>query len=183
MKTNPPGFRNPHSRANRVGRLLWSVVYLVAFRPTPWFMGAWRTWLLKMFGAKVRGFARFHSSCRVWAPWLLEVGDQVYVDLNVNLYNAYGIRLGDRVVISQNAFLCSASHDYTDPAYALIGGKIAVGDDAWIAADVFVGPGVTIGAGTVVGARAVVVKDTPPWTVVAGHPARVLKERKLNDAK
>lgn len=182
MRTNPSGFRNPHTRANRMARLLWHAVWLIAFRPTPWFMGAWRSWLLRCFGAKI-GFARFDASCKIWAPWLLEVGREVYVDMNVNLYNAYGITIGDRVVISQNVFLCSASHDYKDPEYALIGGKITVNDDAWIAADAFVGPGVTIGAGTVVGARAVVVKDTPPWVVVAGHPARVLKERKLNDAK
>ena len=178
MKTNPSGFRTPHTRGNRAARLLWHVVWLLLFRPTPWFMGAWRSWLLKLFGAKI-GFARFHASCRVWAPWLLECGNEVYIDMNVNLYNAYGIAIGDRVVISQNVFLCSASHDYKDPEYALIGGKIVVGDDAWIAADVFIGPGVKIGNGTVVGARAVVVKDTPEWVVVAGHPARVLKERKL----
>jgi putative colanic acid biosynthesis acetyltransferase WcaF len=182
MKTNPSAFRNPHTRANRIARLLWRVVWLVAFRPTPWFMGAWRTWLLKLFGAKI-GFARFSSSCKVWAPWLLEVGREVYVDMDVDLYNVFGIAIGDRVVISQSAFLCGASHDYKDPAYSLIGGKIIVGDDVWIAADTFIGPGVNVGNGTVVAARAVVVKDTPQWVVVGGHPAKVLKDRTLSEVK
>ena len=84
MKTNPSGFRNPHTRGNRIARLLWHAAWLLLFRPTPWFMGAWRSWLLRLFGAKI-GFARFDASCRVWAPWLLECGSEVYVDTNVNL--------------------------------------------------------------------------------------------------
>ncbi|MGB7157534.1 MAG: hypothetical protein WBD40_05675, partial [Tepidisphaeraceae bacterium] len=158
MQTNPAGFRNPHGRANRAGRVLWQIAYALLFRPTPWFMGAWRTWLLKRFGAKI-GFARFHPSTRIWAPWLLEIGGPVYVDMNVNLYNPFGIVIGDRVVISQGSFLCSATHDHRDPRYALTGKRITVRDDCWIAAEAFIGPGVTVGAGAVVGARAVAVRD------------------------
>jgi putative colanic acid biosynthesis acetyltransferase WcaF len=109
----------------------------------------------------------------------LQAGDDVAIDRRVNLYNAYGIKLGDRVIISQGAFLCSATHDYRDPCYALAGGCITVEDDCWIAAEAFIGPGVTIGQGAVVGARAVVVKNVPAWTVVAGNPARVIRERAL----
>jgi putative colanic acid biosynthesis acetyltransferase WcaF len=181
MQTDPSHFQNPHSRRNKIGRLAWRVTWLILFRPTPWFMGAWRSWLLKCFGAKLK-FARFHSSVRVWAPWLLEAGQYVYVDENVNLYNAYGITLGDRVVISQGSFLCSATHDYTDVRYTLQGGRITVGNDCWIAAEVFVGPGVRIGTGAVAGARAVVVKDVPDWSVVAGNPAKMIKPRELKDA-
>jgi putative colanic acid biosynthesis acetyltransferase WcaF len=175
QQTNPSGFRTPHTRANKVARLAWSACHALLFRPTPWFMGGWRTLLLRMWGAKIH-FGRFHGSTRVWAPWLLEVGEHVYVDERVYLYNAFGIRLGDRVVISQGSLLCSATHDYRDPAYRLTGGRITVEDDCWIAAEAFVGPGVTIGRGSVVGARAVVVKDVPPWSVVAGNPARLVRE-------
>jgi putative colanic acid biosynthesis acetyltransferase WcaF len=127
------------------------------------------------------GFARFHPTCRVWAPWELHVGNHVTIDANVNLYNAFGIRMGDRVVVSLNSFLCTATHDYSDPAYRLTGAPIVVGDDCWIAADVFVHPGVKIKSGSVVGARAVVNRDVEPWTVVAGHPAKFVKARKLKD--
>ncbi|MEI8194627.1 MAG: putative colanic acid biosynthesis acetyltransferase [Phycisphaerae bacterium] len=179
MQTNPAGAQNAHSRKSRLARLLWGVVYTLLFRPSPWFMGAWRTWLLRCFGAKIK-YARFHSSVKIWAPWKLECGTHVWVDMNVNLYNAFGIKLEDRVVISQNAFLCSATHDYTNPIYPLTGKVIVVESDTWIAADVFVAPGVTVHQGAVVGARAVVTKDVPPWSVVAGNPARVIKERELH---
>ena len=66
-----------------------------------------------------------------------------------------------------------------NPAGIAPGKQIVIGDDAWIAAGAFIGPGVTIGAGAVVGARAVVMKDVPPWTVVAGNPAKFISKRVL----
>jgi putative colanic acid biosynthesis acetyltransferase WcaF len=181
MRTDPAQFKNPHTARSKVARLAWSVVWALLFRPTPWFMGAYRSWLLRRFGARL-GFARFHSSCRVWAPWLLEAGDHVYVDERVNLYNAFGIRLGDRVILSQGAFLCSATHDYTHGDYPLTGAAIIVESDSWVAAEAFIGPGVTISQGTIVGARAVVVRSTEPWTVVGGNPAKMIKKREMKDA-
>jgi putative colanic acid biosynthesis acetyltransferase WcaF len=59
----------------------------------------------------------------------------------------------------------------------LVTAPITVGADAWICARAFIGPGVAVGEGAVVGACAVVMKDVPPWTVVAGNPARLIKER------
>ena len=176
LRTNPVAFQNPHSRANKIGRVLWGIVWLLLFRPTPQCMGAWRSYLLTLFGAKI-GRARLHQSVSVWAPWLLELGSDVYIDRNVHLYNVFGLTTGDRVIISLGSFLCGASHDYTKASYPLTGGRIILGSDSWLAADVFVSPGIKIGEGCVVGARSVVTKDVPPWSVIAGNPAKVIKPR------
>lgn len=56
-------------------------------------------------------------------------------------------------------------------------GPIHIGNDVWIASHVVVGSGVTIGDGAVVGANSVIVRDVPPFAVVAGSPARVLRLR------
>jgi putative colanic acid biosynthesis acetyltransferase WcaF len=178
MQSENHKFKNPHSLGNKVARLLWSIVWLLLFRPTPRFFGVWRTMLLRLFGARI-GKSRVHSSARVWAPWKLSIGDHVFVDERVYLYNAYGIEIGDRVVISLGSFLCTASHDHAVTTFPLIGGKITVGSDSWIAADAFVAPGVTVGQGAVVAARAVVVKDVPPWSIVGGNPAKHIKARTL----
>ena len=178
-RTDPAGFRNPHTFNSKLARLAWRFVWPVLFRPTPprLFQG-WRNWLLRRFGARI-GRTYIHPTVRIWAPWQLETGTDTYIDEGVNLYNVYGIRIADRVVISQGAFLCGATHDYKQPTYPLTGARITVEADAWVAAQAFVSPGVTVGAGSVVGARAVVTRDVPPWTVVAGNPARVIKEREL----
>jgi putative colanic acid biosynthesis acetyltransferase WcaF len=59
---------------------------------------------------------------------------------------------------------------------------IKVGSGVWIAREAFIGPGVTVHDNAVVGARAVVMKDVPPATVVAGNPAQVVKERAMKDS-
>lgn len=90
------------------------------------------------------------------------------------------IRIGDDCVVSQGAFLCTASHDTSSVLLPLISAPITMEDKSWVAADAFVGKGVTIGEGAVVGARACVFKNVDPWTIVGGNPAKVIKERKLD---
>lgn len=177
-ETNPIAFQNPHSVKNRAARLAWNLFWLIFFRPSPWFMGAYRTWLLKLWGAQI-GHARFHNSVRVWAPWRLKTGRNCYVDANVYLYNPYGLELGDRVIISFESVLCTPTHDFREPSYPLVGKPIVVESDVWIAARAFIMPGVRVGQGAIVGACAVVSRDVPAWTVVAGNPAVPVRERKI----
>ena len=56
---------------------------------------------------------------------------------------------------------------------------IVIEDYVWIATGAMILPGVTVGEGAVVAAGSVVTKDVPPWTVVAGNPAREVKKRVL----
>ena len=56
-------------------------------------------------------------------------------------------------------------------------GDTVIGNDVWIGYDALIMPGVSIGDGAIVSSRATVVADVPPYTVVGGNPARVIKER------
>ena len=161
---------------------MWGVVSTVFFHPSPVCLNRWRRFLLRCFGAKL-GACWLHPSVRIWAPWELEIGSQVYLDAGVHLYNAFGCTIEDRVIISMDSMLCTASHDYTRPDYPLTGKRITVKSDAWITAKAFVAPGVTIGEGAVVAACAVVTRDVGPWTVVGGNPARFIKARVLKSAE
>lgn len=60
-------------------------------------------------------------------------------------------------------------------------GDVVIGNDVWIGADALILSGVTVGHGAVVGARAVVTKDIPPYAIVVGNPARVIKYRFASD--
>ena len=107
------------------------------------------------------------------------MGNHSCLSENVECYSVDRITIGDQVVVSQDAFLCCASHDITSPIMELTYAPITIEAQAWVAARVFIGPGVTVGEGAVVGACAVVTKDVEPWVVVAGNPARVIKRREI----
>lgn len=98
---------------------------------------------------------------------------------HVDCYSVDQVTLESYATVSQYAFLCTASHDYTVREMPLITAPIRIGRRAWVAADVFIGPGVTVGEGAVVGARTSVFRNIDPWTVVGGTPARIIKKYEL----
>jgi putative colanic acid biosynthesis acetyltransferase WcaF len=160
------------SFGNRIGRLLWNAVWLLLFRPSPRPLHAWRAALLRAFGARIGRGVHVYPGVRIWAPWQLEIGDEVGIGDGVILYSMARITIGDRCVISQGAHLCCGSHDIDSANFQLIALPIALAPFVWVCADAFIGPGVTIAEGVVVGARAVLCKSAPqPWVVWKGNPA------------
>jgi putative colanic acid biosynthesis acetyltransferase WcaF len=171
---------SPFSFWNKLARVAWNCVWLLLFRPSPRIFHRWRAFLLRLFGAKLGKKRVFiYPSCQITMPWKLAVGENVCLGPNVICYNIGGVRIGSNTAISQNVHLCSSSHDYTTPNLVQTFGEIVIEDQVWICADAFIGPGRTIGSGAVVGARAVVTKDVQPWTIVAGNPAKYIKDRVL----
>lgn len=168
--------------SNKLLRLLWNIVSFLFFRffPTNYFR-TWRLFILKLFGAKIHSSCSVYASAKVWAPWNLEMDAYSLIGPDVDCYNPDKIIIGAHAVISQKAYLCSASHDISNSKHPLITAPIIIEDQAWIGADVFIGMGVTIKQGAVVGARAAVFKNVEPWTVVGGNPAKFIKERIINE--
>ncbi|MBN1069480.1 antibiotic acetyltransferase [Clostridium botulinum] len=60
-------------------------------------------------------------------------------------------------------------------------GDIVIGNDVWIGYDAIIMPGVKIGDGAIIGTRAIVTNDVPPYTIVGGIPAKVIKKRFSDD--
>lgn len=162
---------------NRLGRVVWGAVWLLLYRLSPRPLHAWRRLLLRLFGARVGRGAHPYPSAKIWAPWNLDMGSGSCLADDVDCYCVDRVTLGAHATVSQYSYLCTASHDFEDPAMPLVTAPIVIGAKAWVAADVFVGPGVTVGEGAVVGARASVFRDVPPWTVVAGNPAAAMRQR------
>ena len=165
------------SVGNKVARSVWNIVWRLLYRPTPRLFHPWRCLLLRLFGARLGNYVHPYPSARVWAPWNLEMGDHSCLSEQVDCYCVDKSQIGARPTVSQYSFLCTASHDYTDPAMPLVTAPITIGSSAWGTADVFVAPGVTIGEGVVVTARSSVFSDIEPWVVASGNPAKPVKKR------
>jgi len=162
---------------SRARRLLWNIVWLMLYRPSPRPFHAWRRLLLRAFGAKMAPGANAYASARIWAPWNLTMAVNSCLADRVDCYCVAAVTVGPHATVSQYSYLCSASHDYHDPTMPLVIAPIVIGAEAWVAADVFIGPGVRIGEGAVVGARSTVTQDVQAWAVVAGSPPVIRGQR------
>lgn len=171
----PPGFRG----RSAVVVQLWFWVRDTLFLCSPQPLYGFRRWLLRLFGAQVGEGAQIRSSARIMYPWKVKIGRHVWVGDFAEIYSLGEITIGDNAVVSQNSYLCAASHRYDVPTFDIFEAPIVIEEEAWVAADVFVGPGVTVGRGAVIGARSTLVKDAPPMTVMVGHPARAVGPRAM----
>lgn len=90
------------------------------------------------------------------------------------------ISIGNNVILAQNVVLSGLDHRFNDIStpISLQGvskGEIVIEDECWIGANSVITSGVNIGKHAVVAAGSVVTKDVPPYTVVAGCPAKIIK--------
>ena len=155
--------------------VLWRVFNATIFPLLPSYL---RNLALRMCGAKI-GKSLVYRSVRVYAPWKLEIGDWSCIGPRVELYCKDRITIGDNSVISQDSYLCTASHDVSSRNMTLVTKPIIIRDGVWVAAKVIVLPGVEMCSGAVAGAGSVVVKSVGPNEVVAGNPARQVATRKI----
>ncbi len=159
-----------------LARSLWGLSQPL-FRFTPRRFFAVRNLLLKLFGARIGRDVHIYNSALIYMPWNLEIGEGSSIGEWALIYNLGKVTIGKQATISHRAHLCAGTHDPTQPDLPLLKPPIRIGDSAWVCADAFVGPGVEIGEGAILGARGVAVKDVPPWTIVAGNPAREIGKR------
>jgi putative colanic acid biosynthesis acetyltransferase WcaF len=182
LKVDLSKFENWLSKRNKIGRAAWMMVDLFFFKP--FFLtvfNSWRLFLLRSFGAKLHPKSHVYSSVKIWAPWNLEMDEYATLGSGVNVYNTGMIKIGRHTTISQGAYLCPGSHDFTDPKFPMVCAPLTIEDQVWIATEAFVGGmGITIKQGAVIGARACVFRDVEPWTIVGGNPAKFVKKRVMN---
>ncbi|WP_369052482.1 acyltransferase [Kineococcus terrestris] len=178
--------------ARRAQRLVAAAAYLGVSRHLPWSprpggslarraRGLSARWMLDECGrdVNIEHGAWFGSGKGV------SVGDRS--DIGMDALVIGPVRIGRDVMMGPRCVLLASAHETSrvDVPMNQQGFRedrpIVVEDDVWIGAGCVVLPGRRIGTGSIVGAGSVVVSDVPPWTVVAGNPARVVKRRRPGD--
>lgn len=112
------------------------------------------------------------------------IGNYCYIGSNVSITKT---NIGNYVSIANNVSIGQGEHIidristsslfYDDPYNTLTEKKCEIGNDVWIGVDAVILRGVTIGNGAIVGANSVVTKDVPPFGIVVGSPAKIIKYR------
>lgn len=125
-------------------------------------------------------FSHVGDGSRVLSPMTVVHGDKVHIGNNVivmpnSLMMASGtITIEDNALVAAYVKLISNNHDPYDRA-VLTCKPVVLKKNCWIGAGVVILPGVTVGENSIVGAGSVVTKDVPANTVVAGNPAKFIK--------
>ena len=138
---------------------------------------AFRNWALRLFGVKMTRNVRFYQGFHIRKPSNIIIREGVSIGPKVLLDGRCGLEIGNNVVIGYEAIIWSLNHDYNDEHFKGKGGKVSIGDYAWICSRSIILPGIQIGEGAIVASGAVVTKDVAPYTIVGGIPARVIGKR------
>ncbi|MDO5697715.1 MAG: DapH/DapD/GlmU-related protein [Dermatophilus congolensis] len=120
-----------------------------------------RAAILRAFGADIAPGVLIRHDVRIHWPWKLTVGTDSWIGVGAWILNLEPVTIGSDVVVSQQAMLCTGSHDADDPSFEFDNAPIVLHDGSWVAARATVLRGVTVGADAIVGAGALVVKDVP----------------------
>lgn len=103
--------------------------------------------------------------------------------LGINSLIQENVEIGNYVMMGPNVSIYTKNHKTSLEKPMIFQGfeeakKVIIKDDVWIGSNVIILPGVTIESGAIIGAGSVVTKDVLKNTIVAGNPAKVIKERK-----
>ena len=104
----------------------------------------------------------------------MHIGNHVFMNQNVSVTCMEKIDIGDRCIIANNVVIVDHDHDFVNGGF--VSAPVKLQNDVWLGANATVLKGVTIGEGAIVAAGSVVNKDVPAHTMVAGAPARIIKE-------
>ena len=174
------GYSSPWPKRQAIMIRVWEVVWTLFVRWLPKPFYRWHVFLLKLFGCKIHGHVFVAPSCRIYAPWLLEMGNLSCLGTRSEIYNLGPVKIGERTTIAQYTYICNGTHDLSKPALPLLVGDIEIGNDVFVGAKAIILPGLKLGNGSVLGAGSVLTKDTEPFRIYVGNPARNIKERIIN---
>lgn len=111
----------------------------------------------------------------------IEIGDYSGIGKNCKVPN--NIYLGNYVMMGPNVTIYGANHNYENTEIPMLMQGVAVAkktiieDDVWIGGHTIILPGRTISKGTIIGAGSVVTKDFPPYSIIGGNPAKLIRSR------
>ena len=163
-------------------RVFWFFLGLPLLRSSVVPSSAFRRGLLRLFGANIGKGVVIKPGFRVKCPWFLTAGDHCWLGEDVWIDNLTMVSIGHHSCISQGAYLCTGSHDWSDPTFRLMVRPIQVHDGAWVCARASLAPGTVVGVGAVVGFGAVVAGAVPPYEIHLGNPAKFVRRREIESS-
>lgn len=169
-----------HPGAGIFKQLLWYFINVLLINSSLFPFNKAKIFIIRTFGAKIGKGCVFKPKVNLKYPWRLEIGDYCWIGENVWIDNLADVKIGSNVCISQGAMLLCGNHNYKKSSFDLMVGKIILADGVWIGAKTVVCPGVSADSHAVLTVGSVATKDLKAYTIYQGNPAKLIKERTLN---
>lgn len=118
---------------------------------------------------------------RLWSATSMKIGNRVFISHNVNIHDTNSHSLDSAIRYSHFQEIMSKGHPSTDD-FDIITQPVSIQNDVWIGFNSTILKGVTIGRNSIVAACSVVTKDIPEYVVVAGNPAKIVKELPIQES-
>lgn len=139
-----------------------------------WCPAALRVLILRMFGAKIGDRVLIRHDVKVHWPWKLSIGHDSWIGQGAWLLNLEPIDIGSNSCISQEALICTGSHDRRSPTFEFDNAPIWIGSGVWVAARATILRGVRIGDNATIGACCLVSGNVAPGATVVAPPANTI---------
>jgi putative colanic acid biosynthesis acetyltransferase WcaF len=135
-----------------------------------------RAGALRLFGARIGSNVIMRPRLRVKFPWNLEIGDNCWIGEGVWIHNQGLVAIEDNVVVSQEAFITTGSHDIHE-SMDLVIKPVIIRQGAWVTTRCIVLQGVEIGQNAILTPGSVANKSLPPASIYGGNPTVFVRER------
>lgn len=135
--------------------------------------------VLRMFGAKIGTGVVIKQGVRIKYPWLLEIGNHVWIGECCWIENHALVKIGDHVCLSQGAMLLCGNHNFKKSEFDLMVGEITLEDGVWIGARSLVCPGIICKSHSVLSVESVASNNLEPYSIYRGNPAVKIRDREI----
>jgi acetyltransferase-like isoleucine patch superfamily enzyme len=144
--------------------------------------GSLKRLYLKLHGSKIGKYVTFYPGIKISPGTNIEIGDHVDLAWGVLITTRGGVKIGDRTLVGYGTKIISSNHKIPEGHEKIFfsGNEpkpVNIQNDVWIGANCVILPGVIIGEGAVVAANSVVTRNVEPFSIVAGSPAKKIKDR------
>ncbi len=181
MQTDLSKYKNNDFQpGSKLKKMIWYFINVLFFmnRLNP--LSGLKISILRGFGAKIGKGVVIKPGINIKYPWLLEIGNNVWIGENVWIDNLAMITIEDNVCVSQGALLLCGNHNYKKTTFDLIVGRINLEEGSWVGAKSIVCSGVTLHSHAILTVGSVATKDLEAYGIYQGNPAEKIRERKIN---
>lgn len=159
--------------------ILWFItnsIFINTYLPLPI---SFKIAILRLFGAKIGNKVVVKPGVNIKYPWLLHIGNEVWIGEQVWIDNLSEVHIGNNVCLSQGAVLLTGNHDYSRSTFDLTTRPITLADGVWIGAKSIVCAGVRCESHAVLSVNSVATRSLEAYGIYQGNPAVWVRQRNI----